>query len=173
MFRVVALAAGDFLHQAVHAEARAVGGASDQGIGFQLGQSRERVGLVLAIRLPARRAAIPGSAQGSTRPGAAASRRAGSPSWSKVVCQVTATLLRVLHQARIVPGQHLVALAAPFLEIAFEAEAALGDIGAGLLQGQGQATQFFGQRPGLGGIVGQPAASGVGALQQELGGGVD
>jgi hypothetical protein len=95
-------------------------------------------------------------------------RRAGPRSWSKEVCHG----LRVLHEAGVEPRQHLVPLALPFGEVMREAEAALGNVGAGLLQGQGEPAQFFGQGSCRGGVVGLLAPFRIRARQQEVGSGL-
>ena len=100
------------------------------------------------------------------------SRRAGPRSWSNGGLPRNGHGLRVLHEAGVEPRQHLVPLALPFREVVREAEAALGNVGAGLLQGQGEVAQFFGQGSCRGGVVGLLAPFRIRAGQQEVGSGL-
>ena len=74
---------------------------------------------------------------------------------------------RVLHQLGVEPAQHLLAALLPVLAVAGEGNAALIDVGAGLLQRQRQAIEVLRQFAGRGGIIGFVPPVAGGALQQE------
>ena len=75
-----------------------------------------------------------------------------------------------MHQPWIIPRQHHLAVALPQAPVVAQAEAPLTDVGTGLLQPQGKASEIL-HGDGLGGVVvaRRLAAALRGALQQERG----
>ena len=73
-----------------------------------------------------------------------------------------------MHQALVVPLLNGREMGAPLRQVLGEARALVGDIGAGLLQRQGQAVELFGQGGGVIRIARELAAPLVAALQEEL-----
>ena len=77
----------------------------------------------------------------------------------------------VLHQPRLIPGQHHLTVVLPLAAVGAQAEASLADVSAGLLQCQGQAAQVVHRnRPGLAGVLCCLPAPTRCALQQKGGG---
>jgi hypothetical protein len=168
MLLVVAqAAAGHILDQAVDGKVGGIGGASDQRVGLQI---RQRIAEVkigfrnardgkLQQRFGYRLRREPGQPVQQAAGGFAELIERGLPGHRHA--------LGILHQALVVPLQNLVVMAAPFFQVLGEGEAALGDIGSGLLQGERQSAQFLGQGSSLGVVVRGLASAGGGAFQQE------
>ncbi len=71
------------------------------------------------------------------------------------------------HDQGVVPGEHLLALGRPGVQVGGEAQPALRNVGGGLLEGQGEAAEKRGQAAGGLGIVGARAAAAGGAPVEE------
>ncbi len=170
---VVALAApGDLLHQTVHAENRKVGRTRHQRVRVEFRQGAAGVGcggIVSGYGDVEQR--LGNGFRG--QPGEALQQPAG-----RLLELVERGLPgdrdtgRVFHQVRVVPSEHRFAPALPFAQVLAEAETPVDDVGAGLLEREGEITQFPGQYLRSGGIVGLRPAFPRSPRQQKVCGGI-
>ncbi|EXI75307.1 MAG: hypothetical protein AW07_01208 [Candidatus Accumulibacter sp. SK-11] len=174
--RIVEPASAHLLHQTVDREARRVARAPNQRVRLQFHQRGKAVGLRAGDLT--RIAALPRRRHGEQRLGNRLRRQPGEALQQpprRLAESVEGGLpgdrdaLRVLHQARVVPREHLLSLALPFVQVLREAQPALRDVGTGLFERQRKATEFVGELPPQGGVVGQRTPPSVAAREQKIG----
>ncbi len=166
--------AGDVLHQAMHGEGGRLGRAGHQGGRRELAEGVEGVPARLLLReiglrhlqqrLRDRLGPQPGEPFEQPPGGAGEAIEGGLPGDGEAH--------RIVADQGIEPGEDLIAPRLPLGEVFGEGQPALGDGGAGLLQGEREIPQLPGELRGPVGVVRRGSPPARGARQQEGDGGV-